>query len=78
MTCLGKSHYSAGMDADLKALEDKISQLLELCQVMRKNNLELKHSLDLLQESEQQLKMKIQQAGERLEHLIDSLPEDES
>ena len=24
------------------------------------------------------LKMKIQQAGERLEHLIDSLPEDES
>jgi hypothetical protein len=30
-----------------------------------------------LQESEQQLKAKIQQAGERLAHLIDSLPEDE-
>ena len=77
MTYLGKSHYSFRMDADLKALEDKISQLLELCQVMRKNNLELKHSLDLLQESEQQLKAKIQQAGERLGRLIDSLPEDE-
>ena len=77
MTYLGKSHYSSRMDADLKALEDKISQLLELCQVMRENNLELKHSLDLLQESEQQLKAKIQQAGERLGHLIDSLPEDE-
>lgn len=66
------------MDADLKALEDKISQLLELCKAMRENNLELKHSLDRLQESESQLKAKIQQAGERLEGLIDSLPEDES
>jgi cell division protein ZapB len=65
------------MDADLKALEDKISQLLELCQAMRKNNLDLKHSLDLLQESEGQLKAKIQRASERLEGLIDSLPEEQ-
>jgi cell division protein ZapB len=66
------------MDADLKALEDKISQLLELCQAMRKNNLELKHSVDLLQESESALRTKIQRASERLESLIDDLPEDEA
>jgi len=66
------------MDADLKALEDKISQLLELCQAMRKNNLELKHSVDLLQESERALRTKIQRASERLESLIDGLPEDEA
>lgn len=64
------------MDADLKALENKISQLLELCQAMRDNNLELNRSLELLRESENQLRTKIQQASERLESLIDSLPED--
>jgi cell division protein ZapB len=64
------------MDADLKALEDKISQLLELCQAMRENNVELKQSLDLLRESEGQLRAKIQEASERLEDLIDGLPEE--
>ena len=64
------------MDADLKALEDKISQLLELCQAMRKNNVELKQSLDLMRESEVQLRAKIQEASERLEALIDGLPEE--
>jgi cell division protein ZapB len=64
------------MDADLKALEDKISQLLELCEAMRENNVELKQSLDLLRESEGQLRAKIQEASERLEDLIDGLPEE--
>jgi cell division protein ZapB len=64
------------MDADLKALEDKISQLLELCEAMRENNLELKQSLDLLRESEGQLRAKVQEASERLEDLIDGLPEE--
>jgi cell division protein ZapB len=64
------------MDADLKALEDKISQLLELCEAMRENNVELKQSLDLLRESEGQLRAKVQEASERLEDLIDGLPEE--
>lgn len=64
------------MDADLKALEEKISQLIELCQSMRKDNVELRQSLALAQDAERQLRAKMQQAGQKLESLIYRLPED--
>ena len=64
------------MDADLKALEEKISQLIELCQSMRKDNVELRQSLALAQDAERQLRAKMQQAGQKLESLIDRLSED--
>ena len=64
------------MDADLKALEEKISQLIELCQTVRKDNVELRQSLALAQDAERQLRAKMQQAGQKLESLIDRLSED--
>ena len=64
------------MDADLKALEDKISQLVQLCKSLRADNLELRHSLGLVQESERKLKARMQQAQMRIENIIDRLPED--
>lgn len=64
------------MDADLKALEEKISQLVELCQSMRKDNLELRQELALAQDAERQLKARMQEAQGRIESIITHLPED--
>ena len=64
------------MDADLKALEEKISQLVELCQSMRKDNLELRQELALAQDAERQLKARMQEAQVRIESIITRLPED--
>ncbi len=63
------------MEADLKALEDKVSQLLGLCQQMRTENLELRQELAQAQDDMRQLKENMVLAGERLEALIESLPE---
>ena len=64
------------MDADLKALEEKITQLVQLCQSMREDNLEVRRALALAQEAERQLKARMQQAHIRIDNIIDRLPED--
>ena len=64
------------MDADLKALEEKIAQLIELCKILRQDNIELRQSLASLQDAERQLKAKMQQASLKIESIIDLLPED--
>lgn len=64
------------MDADLKALEEKITQLVKLCQSMRQDNHDLRQMLALAQDAERQLKVRMQQAQVRIENIIDHLPED--
>lgn len=64
------------MDADLKALEEKISQLVQLCKSLREDNYELRQTLALAQDAERQLKARMQQAQIRIENIIDRLPED--
>jgi cell division protein ZapB len=64
------------MDADLKALEEKITQLVQLCKSLRENNLELGHSLAISQERERQLKARMHQAQIRIANIIDRLPEE--
>jgi cell division protein ZapB len=64
------------MDADLKTLEEKISQLVQLCKSLREDNLEVRRALALTQEAERQLKVRMQQAQVRIENIIDRLPED--
>jgi len=71
----GISNYSGAMESDLKALEEKVSQLLGLCQQMRTDNLELRQDLAQAQDEVRQLRENMAQAGERLEALIGSLPE---
>lgn len=75
MTVQGFSNYSGAMEADLKVLEDKVSQLLGLCRQMRTENLELRQALAQTQDEVRQLKEDMALAGERLEALIDGLPE---
>ncbi len=64
------------MDADLKALEEKISQLVQLCKSLREDNLEVRRSLTIAQEAERLLKARMQQAQIRIESIINRLPED--
>lgn len=75
LTVQGISNYSGAMEADLKALEDKVSQLLGLCQQMRTENLGLRQELAQAQDEIRQLKENMALAGERLEALIEGLPE---
>lgn len=76
MTILGFSNYSDVMDADLKALEDKLTQLIALCQMLRSENLELRQNLVKAQDDTKQLKDSMTQASVRLEALIEQLPQD--
>ena len=76
MTILGFSNYSDVMDADLKALEDKLTQLIALCQLLRSENLELRQNLVKAQDDTKQLKDSMTQASVRLEALIEQLPQD--
>jgi cell division protein ZapB len=64
------------MDADLKALEDKILQLVQLSKSLREENDKLRQSLAIVQEAERQLKARMQQAQIRIESIINRLPED--
>jgi cell division protein ZapB len=64
------------MDADLKALELKVAQLIGLCQQLRHENHELRQDLAQAQDDVRQLKENMILAGDRLEALIESLPGD--
>jgi len=65
------------MEADLKILEEKLSQLIALCQALRSDNLELRQSLAQAQDEARQLKDNMSIASQRLKVLIGRLPEDE-
>lgn len=75
MTKLGFYNYSAAMDADLKALEEKVAMLVTLCQSLRSESLELRQALAQAQDETKQLKEQMAKASTRLEALIDQLPE---
>lgn len=64
------------MEADLKALEDKLKQLIALCQSLREENLELRQDLAQAQDDVKQLKDNMLQAGTKLEALLQRLPEE--
>jgi cell division protein ZapB len=64
------------MDADLKALEEKLSQLVALCRALSAENTGLKQELVQAQDDAKQLKSQMAQASIRLEALIGKLPQD--
>lgn len=72
----GFSNYSAGMDADLKALEEKVARLIALCQSLREENVQLRQELAQAQDDTRQLRDNMVQASARLEALIERLPLD--
>ena len=63
------------MEAELNSLDDKIKQLLELCQKLRKDNSALRQQLAKVQSDNKQLTEKIGAARGRLETLLEQVPE---
>lgn len=62
------------MHADLKALEEKLSQLISLCVELRTENTKLKTELIAMKQDTAQLKNNMAVASERIEALMESLP----
>lgn len=74
MTIIIFFNYSEHMDADLKALEQKVSRLIALCDELRDENAQLRMDLEVMASDSAVLKSNMEKASERIESLIDSLP----
>jgi len=66
------------MDADLKSLEHKLNQFVELCQRLRADNQQLRQELATAVGSNKRLTEKIGTATNRLENLLNQIPEEEA
>jgi cell division protein ZapB len=64
------------MEAELNTLDDKLSQLVQLCHRLRNDNNELRQDLAAAQNQNKQLTDKIESARQRLEILLSRIPED--
>lgn len=74
MTTLIFLNYSERMDADLKVLEQKVTQLISLCNALRTENEQLRVNMNLIETDTAQLKSNMAKASERIESLLGSLP----
>lgn len=63
------------MESDLKALEERIGQLIELTQRLRNDNRELRQGLAQAANENKRLNEKVDAAKARLEALLEHLPE---
>ena len=63
------------MDAEISALEDKIRQAKQLCRALRDENRELRQQLADVETQRKKLSEKIDGARDRLEDLLQRIPE---
>ncbi len=63
------------MEAELTALDDKISQLVQLTQKLRKDNSQLRQNLASVQSENKRLSDKVNTAKARLETLLEQIPD---
>ena len=75
MTLINFLTYYEHMDADIKALEEKLSQLISLCSDLRHENAQLRTDLSASQAYCALIQGNMTQASERIEALMESLPE---
>ena len=66
------------MEAELKSLEQKITQFVELCHRLRSDNQQLRQQLASALNDNRQLEEKISNATSRLENLLTQIPEDDA
>jgi hypothetical protein len=76
LTEKGFANYSASMDADLKSLEEKLTQLIALCHGLRSENSALRQELAQTQSDSKKLRDNMALVSTRLEAVIDRLPEE--
>ncbi len=74
LTWQGFSNYSAVMEAELKSLEEKINQFVQLCHRQRSENIQLRQQLAGATSENKHLSEKINAATIRLESLLTQLP----
>jgi cell division protein ZapB len=63
------------MDDELDALDDRIRQLIQLCQALRKENVRLRQQVATAENANRVLVEKIGMARGRMEGLLDKIPE---
>ncbi len=71
-------HYSARMEAELKALEDKLTQFVEINQRLREDMQQLRQDLAAALHRNKQLEEKITTASSRLENILKQIPVEET
>jgi cell division protein ZapB len=64
------------MDAELRALEERVAQLVELTQQLRNDNRSLRQELARTTNDNKRLSEKVEAAKARLEGLLAHLPEE--
>ena len=64
------------MDAELRSLEDKVNQVVKLCQRLRSDNHDLRQQLASALNDNKQLAEKIGVASTRLEALLTQIPDE--
>lgn len=68
-------NYSAGMQAELDALENKLAQILERYQSMREENLRLRQQLVAMENANKQLSDRLTEGRSRMESLLNKIPD---
>ncbi len=63
------------MEAELTTLDDKIKQLIQLTQKLRKDNSQLRQNLASVQNENKRLSEKVNTAKTRLESLLAQIPD---
>ena len=66
------------MEGDLRSLEQKLGQFVELCQRLRADNQQLRQQLASAISDNKDLNEKIGTATNRLENLLNQIPEEEA
>ncbi len=66
------------MEAELKSLEQKLNRFVELCQRLRADNLQLRQQLASAMNDNKHLTEKIGTATNRLENLLNQIPEEDA
>lgn len=64
------------MDDDLQTLEDTLEQFIALCQRLKTENSHLRQELAQAQDTARQLKDSVLLAGDRLQSIMQKLPEE--
>jgi cell division protein ZapB len=70
-----KAAYSVTMETELNSLEQKINQLVTLCQQLRIENRHLAERVALLDSERKRLNAKVEGAKQRVGDLLAHLPE---
>lgn len=63
------------MEAELSNLDEKVQQLVQLCLKLRRDNTGLRQQLASAKSENDRLNLKISTAAQRLEALIEQVPE---